>query len=199
MKPTTLLLLCLAPHLIQAQAYQDWIVPHTGDTIRCTITLINEHSIFYSHKPKKIEESVFIALDKVKDFQSKIEPSIGLTTEDNTAQNGTINQPTIGGISGSVPLNPAAVREGGSKIRSGANNLLFGMAVTVGSVGLATLLVNNNSELAGPVAIAGSIFGLIASIYGLAQIAAGGKMIELAERRVNLGLQEHGLGLAMRF
>ena len=77
------LLLLLFPTLIFAQ---DLIITNSGDSIECTITLVNNHNIFYTYKKKKREESEYISLKKVRTYitdgkQAQPKPLV----EDNTS------------------------------------------------------------------------------------------------------------------
>lgn len=47
---------------------QDLIVTNSGDSIECTITLVNNLNIFYTYKKKKREESAYISLAKVRTY-----------------------------------------------------------------------------------------------------------------------------------
>ncbi len=47
---------------------QDLIVTNSGDSIECTITLVNNQNIFYTYKKKKREESAYISLQEVRTY-----------------------------------------------------------------------------------------------------------------------------------
>lgn len=51
------------------QELKDLIVTNNGDSIKCTITLINDQNIFYDHIVKKRVENAFISLSNVKDYK----------------------------------------------------------------------------------------------------------------------------------
>ena len=62
-----LIILFLSPFLSFSQ---DLIVTNSGDSIECTITLVNDANIFYTYKKKKREESTYISLQEVSTYIS---------------------------------------------------------------------------------------------------------------------------------
>ena len=52
-----------------AQEYEDLMITRSGISISCTITLVNDQNIFYTHKPRGTEISEHIALAKVEKYQ----------------------------------------------------------------------------------------------------------------------------------
>lgn len=65
MKYATLLSFLLIPFLSWSQ---DLIITNSGDSIECTITLVNDANIFYTYKKKKRQESTYISLQEVSTY-----------------------------------------------------------------------------------------------------------------------------------
>jgi len=66
MKTFIFTLLLLASYFSQAQT--DLIITTTGDSIQCTITLVNDNNVFYTYKKKKREESTYVSLSLVAEY-----------------------------------------------------------------------------------------------------------------------------------
>lgn len=67
MKYAILLSFCLIPLIGLSQ---DLIITNSGDSIKCTITLVNDVNIFYTYNKKKREESTYISLQQVSTYIS---------------------------------------------------------------------------------------------------------------------------------
>jgi hypothetical protein len=51
-----------------SQEFKDLIVTNSNDSIRCTITLLNDYDVYYDHKVKKKIVSDFIQISDLKSF-----------------------------------------------------------------------------------------------------------------------------------